>query len=276
MFARQAHAQIVQVAKWQAYFDSAGVTGAVLLFEPNQGLHRTSDTSRARESYIPASTFKIFSTMALLESGVVDGPDDTVPWDAQDRCIADWNRNLTLRQAYHASAFWVYQRLVRQLGRERTSGWLQQARYGNARMTAPIDRFWLDGDLRISMLEQIDFLQRLQLRQLPFSARTVDITQDVMIEERRTGYVLRGKTGWARQLSGAGERFADCRPSVVEGVGPNVWPEIGWYVGYVTRSDRTVYFALLVEIRKPSDAAHRRSIVRRLLADERVIDAPPR
>ena len=54
------------------------------------------------------------------------------------------------------------------------------ARYGNADISGGIDLFWLQGGLRISALEQIDFLARLNRRELPFSANTITTTLDVM------------------------------------------------------------------------------------------------
>ena len=91
-----------------------------------------------------------------------------------------------------------------------------------------------------------------------------------MIEERGLTYVLRGKTGWAWRLSADGDRFADCLP-IAGDVGPPVTPEIGWYVGYVERRDRVVFFALNLEIRKVAEAAARRGIVKRILQEETLL-----
>ncbi|MGH7714165.1 MAG: penicillin-binding transpeptidase domain-containing protein, partial [Gemmatimonadaceae bacterium] len=191
----------------------------------------------------------------------------------QDRCIAGWNKDLSLRQAYQESAFWVFQRFAHEVGAIRMRRWLQRAEYGNHDADGGIHRFWLDGALRISLLEQVEFLQRLQARQLPFSPRTIEAVQDVMVEARGVGYVLRGKTGWARQLTDAGDRFGDCRPAADRALGNPVTPEIGWYVGYVVRGERIVFFALNVDIRRPADAAARRCIVRRVLSEELLLDA---
>jgi len=76
----------------------------------------------------------------------------------------------------------------------------------------------------------------------------------------------------ARRLTAAGDRFADCRPAESHGAGSPVDPEVGWYVGYVERGERVVFFALNMDIRRPADAAARRGIVRRILHDEGLLD----
>ena len=40
--------------------------------------------------------------------------------------------------------------------------------YGNRTIGARVDDFWLDGSLRVSAHEQIDFLERLYRNRLPF------------------------------------------------------------------------------------------------------------
>ena len=267
--------QWIEESSWREYFKSAGVTGALVLYEPGVGRYRTSDPARSRARYLPASTFKIFNALAALEAHVASTPDEIVPWDGEDRCLAGWNRDLSLRTAFQESAFWVYQRFARQIGEPRMLRWLRASEYGNRRVTGGIDRFWLDGGLRTSLVDQVQFLQRLHERRLPFSSSTMALVEDVMVEERAADYVVRGKTGWARRLAPAGDRFADCRPSPAQSAGsPQPSPELGWYVGYVERKGRIVYFALNVDILRPEDAAARRGIVRRALEKEGLIDGP--
>ena len=95
-----------------------------------------------------------------------------------------------------------------------------------------IDRFWLDGALRISALQQIDFLARLNRRELPFGETAVAAVLELMVVEQTPDAVLRAKTG----LTG------------------RVTPGVGWYVGLVTRGPDTWYFALNLAIPQP-DAA---------------------
>jgi len=59
--------------------------------------------------------------------------------------------------------------------------------------------FWLSGGLRITPIQQIDFLKRLHDNKLPFSQRSMNIVKNIMIAEEMEGYVLRAKTDWSEQ-----------------------------------------------------------------------------
>ena len=265
-----AAAQVTEVPSWRHLFDSAGVSGTIVVYEPGsrQTPLRSSDARRAETRYLPASTFKVFNSLAALEAGVVSSPNQVIPWDGDDRCIDGWNRDLSLQEAYQASAFWVYQEFARRIGVQRMRASLEAAQYGNASLEGGIDRFWLDGGLRTSAVDQVRFLARLHDGDLPFSPGVMQTVREVMIEEHGDGYVLRGKTGWARQLTRSGDRFADCRPETGASPGTPVGQEVGWYVGYVEWQSRVVYFALNIDVTRPEDAAARRALVRRVLQHE--------
>jgi beta-lactamase class D len=116
--------------------------------------------------------------------------------------------------------------------------------YGNRDIGGGIDRFWLTGDLRISAVEQIEFLRRLAADTLPFSPRAQETGRRISILESAPDYILRGKTGWAK-----------CPDRV----------DLGWYVGWVERAGRRWFFALDIDMPKPADAAMRDPIVRAVL-----------
>ena len=53
--------------------------------------------------------------------------------------------------------------------------------YGNQDIGGGIDRFWLDGELRISALEQVHFLRRVFDGSIHLSDHTRDILRDIML-----------------------------------------------------------------------------------------------
>ncbi len=115
--------------------------------------------------------------------------------------------------------------------------------YGNQNIGAEedIDKFWLEGDLRITSREQIDFLRRLYQNDLPFSQRTMDLVKDLAIAEQTPDYVLRAKTGLASQ--------------------------IGWYVGYLEQNDNVYFFATNLDLNPSIDPAVRLEVTRLCLQD---------
>lgn len=179
---------------------------------------REKNTMRA---LLPASTFKVPNTLIGLESGVVRDASTKFKWDGVKRRIESWNQDQTLASAFKNSAVWYYQEIAKRVGSRPMQKYLQDFRYGNADIGGGLTQFWLDGDLRISAREQVDFLGRLQSGKLPVSARSVRVLRQIMLVEETGDYRLYAKTGWAS----------------------NDKENIGWYVGWVERGKNTLVFA---------------------------------
>jgi len=115
------------------------------------------------------------------------------------------------------------------------------------RIGGGIDRFWLDGALRITPEQQITFLRRLWNEELPFSSDAQRAVKELMLLEETPDYTLRGKTGTALRGDGL----------------------VGWLVGYLERGDRVYAFALNIETLNDQDLSGfwtmRMKLVKRLL-----------
>ena len=152
-------------------------------------------SARAAESFLPASTYKVPHSIIALETGVVQDERQRFKWDGNKRWVEAWNRDQTFRTALKYSAVWVYQEIARQIGEEREAEFLKKFRYGNGDVSGSVDHFWLDGPLRISAQQQIEFLKKLYLDELPASSRSQLIVKDMMLNEANANYILRAKTG---------------------------------------------------------------------------------
>ena len=198
-----------------------GETGVVIRHNP----------ARAQQRFIPASTYKIPNSLIALEAGVVSGPDHLIRWDSTASRDSGfwapvWSQDHTLRSAIRNSVYWYYQALAREIGAERMQRYLRQFGYGNQSIGGGIDRFWLDGDLRISSDEQVRFLRRMYNGDLGVSERSTAIVKNIILLEDTPEYRLSGKTG-----------TADVTPT----------RELAWLVGYVEREGTPWFFALNIE-----------------------------
>lgn len=229
------------------------VEGAFVLLDAQTGETVCHNAERARTRFLPASTYKIPNTLIALETGVASGPDFPLAWDStvaprRPWWPETWARNHTLRSALPNSVVWYYQELARRIGSARMQAHVDRFAYGNRDISGGIDQFWLTGGLRISPLEQVDFLRRFYFGQLAVSERSTQIAQDLLVLEEKPGYRLSGKTGWA-------------------GLGDSSAPQIGWLVGYVERAGQVHFFATNIDIDKPADAAARLSITKAILRE---------
>ncbi len=209
------------------------LVGAMFIYEPasqDSFVYNPADFNTQRT---PASTFKIMNSLIGLETGVIKDENFTIMWDKVKRSRENWNADHDLKTAYKNSTLWYYQELARRVGGKDMKFWLDKVEYGNADTSGGIDQFWLNGSLRISIAQQIDFLKKLQENKLPFSQRSMDIVKKIMIAEETPNYTLRAKTGW----------------------GVDKDTDIGWYVGYVTTPTKIYYFANCVQNNEKADTS---------------------
>lgn len=237
-------------AQFQEIFDSNEVKGAFLLYDLKNDTTLVFNKARTKTGYLPASTFKIINSLIALETGVIKDEEEIFKWDGEKRWVEDWNRDHNLRSAIKYSVVWFYQELARRIGEERMQHFIDTVGYGNRDIGGGIDLFWLEGNIRITMEEQINFLKRLYKNELPFSQRSLDIVKDIMILEKTEDYILRGKTGWAARTE----------------------PNIGWFVGYLERKDNVYFFATNIDINKDEDTKARQQITLQILKELKLLN----
>jgi beta-lactamase class D len=218
---------------FEKYYEQYNVYGSFVLYDLKKDQFTFYNKEQYDQAFIPASTFKIIHSLIALETGVVQDENHLLPWDSLEREVPQWNQDHDLKSAFKYSAVWYFQRVANKLGREKMQYWLDTVGYGNGDISGEIDKFWLTGDLRISPKGQLDFLKKLYHKELPFSTRSMHLVKDIMVTEEGEGYILRTKTGWSKQ----------------DGV------DIGWYVGYLEKSDDVYFFVNCIQSKNPENTA---------------------
>ena len=230
--------------EWKKYFDDEHVTGCIEIYDLQHSKFIDYNPDRCSQRFIPASTFKICNSLIALETKTIPDTSYVIHWDSVERNISSWNHDQTLTEAFHNSCVPCYQQIARKVGMDNYRNYLNRLHYGNMLTGTAVDSFWLNGDLRISCDEQIEFLKDLYTYQLTLSKRTVDLVKGMMVMERNSDYTLSGKTGW-------GMMQGDSAFSVSQQKNfPNM-KNIGWFVGYVEKGDNVFFFATNVESPNP-------------------------
>lgn len=243
---------ITEREDWAVFFSDAAVTGTIAIIDERDGggffVH---NGDRAKQQFMPASTFKIAHTLFALDAGAIKDEFQKFPWDGTERWYDAWNADQDLRSAMRHSALWLYQEFARDIGAQQERSYLQRSQYGNATIGDKVDEFWVDNTLRISALEQVAFLRRLYHNDLPFSVADQRLVKAIMINDAGLDWVLRAKTGWGVRPAG----------------------NIGWWVGWVETPDGAVFFALNIEMPEGAeDAFKRKSIARAVLHKINALD----
>ena len=190
---------------------------------------------QGRTRYSPASTFKIPHTLFALQHGAVRDEFQVFQWDGVSRTFAGHNQDQDLRSAMRYSTLWVYQRFAKQINENQAKKYLSSIDYGNADPTTSTGDYWVDGNLRISAVEQVAFLQKLYRNQLPFAVEHQRLVKDLMVNEADYEWILRAKTGWEGRY--------------------------GWWVGWVEWREGPVFFALNIETPNRAEDLGKRQII---------------
>ncbi|MDW3224710.1 MAG: penicillin-binding transpeptidase domain-containing protein [Paracoccaceae bacterium] len=228
----------------------------VVIRRVSDGQTWISNRQRAAERFIPASTSKIPHTIVALETGV-SSFDTVFEWDGKRRFLDSWNMDQTLATAYQRSAVWVFQDIADAVGHAQMAHWIQRLEYGNRNIgdATRLTTYWLQGPLKISALEQIDFLERLVSDKLSVSPGTVDKAREIMRADSGPDWSLYAKTGWGLRVDE---------------------PDIGWYVGWLEQNEPVpeIYiFAFNLDMASSQDRHRREQTVRHILADIGVLAA---
>lgn len=192
---------------------------------------RTSDSGLVSEKLAPCSTFKIWNTLVALDLGLISSPQEAFyKWDGEVRSMPQWNKDLTVREAFQASCVPAFQALARKIGPERMQNALDRIGYGDRDISSGIDVFWLPAKDRKTVLitpeEQARLMCRLVTGKLPFSQTSLTTLKEIMFIKRTPQGVLYGKTG----SRGNGEFYTT-----------------GWFVGFVESQTGTFAFACNIQ-----------------------------
>lgn len=193
----------------------------------------------------PASTFKIAISLMGYDAGFLqDELSPALPFrEGYPDWIPAWKGTTTPSGWMQHSVVWYSQQITQSLGEDRFRAYVHAFNYGNADVSgAPgkkdgLTRAWLSSSLKISPLEQVDFLKKLVRRELPVSAQAYAMTSQLTaIHTLPNGWTVHGKTG-----AGA--------PTLADG--SQDWDHAyGWFVGWAVKGPRTLVFVRQIQDQK--------------------------
>ncbi len=209
------------------FFEENKVDGCFAIMDNASGKFTVHNLARYRDSsYLPASTFKIVNSLIGLQTGKIVNDSMVIKWDGVTRRVADWNKDLTMYEAFRVSSVYYYQEVARRIGKDTMQFWLDSLGYGTKKIKGAVDSFWLNNTLKVTPDEQLGLVKRLYFDQLPFFKSYQEVVKRAMLFEENTNYRLGYKTGWGFKENGNA---------------------IGWVVGWVEENKHPYFFVLNIE-----------------------------
>jgi beta-lactamase class D len=203
------------------------VRGTLVFLDENSRTLYSNDFERAANGFLPASTFKIFITLVALQEDITDPTGIAFLWDGKSDSPKQWERNMTLKEAFQFSCFPCYRALAHAIGANKMNYYLDCTGYGKMDVHEEnIGHFWIEGKSLISPLEQIEFLRSIFHEKFDcFAAETYSKLKEIMVFDVGDSFIMLAKTGWSNSQ------------------GQN----IGWFVGWVETENNTWFFVANIE-----------------------------
>ncbi|MES2218287.1 MAG: penicillin-binding transpeptidase domain-containing protein [Pseudomonadota bacterium] len=220
---------VANTVDFSKYFNEK--SGCFILFDvTNNKLITKYNPARCKEQIPPASTFKLPLSVMAFDQKLIK-QDTVFKWDGKTRSFSLWNQDQSPQTWLKNSVVWVSQVLTPKIGLDKINYYLKQFNYGNQDFSGGLSHAWLHTSLKISADEQLNFLKRMLMEQLPVSpAAMADTKANMYLETSPKGWKLYGKTG-------TGSYVHDTTNYLQVN-------EDAWFVGYVQKASKAYVFVL--------------------------------
>ena len=220
--------------------------GSFVLYDLGNDAWSIHDMEHATLRVAPNSTYKIYAALFGLEEGIITPENSFIAWDGKNHPFDTWNNDQTLQSAMSNSVNWYFQSLNEQLGSPSVNKYIQQIKYGNKNMSGDFSSYWMESSLKISPIEQVELLTKLQNNSFHFAPQNINAVKDAIWLSSTDSGTFYGKTGTGR----------------VDGQDVN-----GWFIGFVETSDNTYYFATNIAADTGATGSNATEITTSILSD---------
>ena len=220
--------------------------GSFVLYDLENDIWSIHDIEHATLRVAPDSTYKIYDALFGLEEGVITPEDSFIAWNGKNYPFETWNSDQTLQSAMTSSVNWYFQAIDEQLASTNIRNYIQQIGYGNENVSGRLSTYWLESSLKISPVEQVKLLTKLQNNSLGFSSENINAVKDAICLSSFDTVKFYGKTGTGR----------------VDGQDVN-----GWFIGYIETIDNTYFFATNIGADSDATGGNATEITMSILSD---------
>ncbi len=231
-----------------SYFN--GYNGSFVLYNASKKQYLIYNRKLSEQRVSPNSTYKIYSGLFALESDVISTNNNEQIWDGKAHPFKEWNKNQNLATAMSRSVNWYFQNTDREVGRQQLQSYFHKVKYGNEDLSGKLDRYWMDSSLKISPIEQVQLLYRLDENKFAFKKENIQaIKKSILIDRQRHGQLF-GKTG----------------TGMVNGKNIN-----GWFIGFIHKGKQRYYFAINIQNKDgEAEGSKAVNIARQILHDKKI------
>ncbi len=204
-------------ANFENFFENC--EGCFVMYDSKSKNYLIYNEELARKRVSPNSTYKIAIGLNSLENNIITPDNNYLLWNGEKYPFKKWNSNQNLSSAMKSSVNWYFQNLEEELSYSQIYDFLDLTEYGNKNVFSDKTDYWLGNSLKISPLEQVEFLKNIYSNVYNFDEKNIK----TIFNSIKISNGLYGKTG-------AGELKGELVDS--------------WFVGVLEKDDNTYFFAV--------------------------------
>lgn len=223
--------------------------GSFVLYDAAEDSWQIYNKDYAATRISPASTFKIYSALFSLETGIITPEQSLIPWNGQNYIYDLWNADQTLESAMQNSVTWYFQALDQQATLPSIKKYVQETGYGNQLVEGDISSYWINSSLKISPIEQVEMLNKLYYNKFGFSPENIKAVKNSICLYSTDNGTLSGKTG-TEEVHGKNTS--------------------GWFIGYIEQDSHTYFFATNIQSEKLASGPLATELTFSILSDLRL------
>jgi bla regulator protein BlaR1 len=220
--------------------------GSFVLYDLENDAWSIHDMEHATLRVAPNSTYKIYDALFGLEEEIITPENSFIAWNGKTYPFEAWNADQTLQSAMNSSVNWYFESVDEQLGAANISNYIEEIGYGNENISGDFSTYWMESSLKISPIEQVELLTRLQNNSLGFAPENINAVKDAICLCASDAGTFYGKTGTGR----------------VDGQDVN-----GWFIGYIETVDNTYFFATNIGADSDATGGNATEITMSILSD---------
>ena len=220
--------------------------GSFVLYDLENDAWSIHDMEHATLRVAPNSTYKIYDALFGLEEEIITPENSFIAWNGETYPFEAWNADQTLQSAMNSSVNWYFESVDEQLGAANISNYIEEIEYGNENISGDYSTYWMESSLKISPIEQVELLTRLQNNSLGFAPENINAVKDAICLSSSDAGTFYGKTGTGR----------------VDGQDVN-----GWFIGYIETVDNTYFFATNIGADSDATGGNATEITMSILSD---------
>ena len=220
--------------------------GSFVLYDLENDAWSIHDMEHSTLRVAPNSTYKIYDALFGLEEEIITPENSFIAWNGETYPFEAWNADQTLQSAMNSSVNWYFESVDEQLGAANISNYIEEIGYGNENISGDFSTYWMESSLKISPIEQVELLTRLQNNSLGFAPENINAVKDAICLSSSDAGTFYGKTGTGR----------------VDGQDVN-----GWFIGYIETVDNTYFFATNIGADSDATGGNATEITMSILSD---------